>query len=446
MSPAPLVSAAQPRVVKYHRAWIWLIGAVAVMLTGALGLGGDVAGTILLVVAVLVPGIIAVELRTDQRLGLVFMIVLAAHAGVAILNAFITTTPGSDRDAAGFHDDASRFAWTHAIDPELTGRTLHVYSRLLGYCYRYLGNSLLLGNALSVFAVALSCLVLVKIMRQMGTTQRAGTLALYGLLPSGLMFMSVTLREAYQQLFCVLAVYAALMMRGRSWRWLMVMVAASVALALSHHGLSLYAGFLVISALVWAAGGAARGGSWQRFAGIALASVIVAAAISRSSGEGALDALASGQGFDYADQYRKIGMTVEARTTYGLRLDTSSLLGFIVTVPVVYAEYMFAPFPWQVATILDVNGLLESLLRLVLIISSVVTWRRARGLERSQIGLLLWLYFAMELLWALGTVNWGTAIRHHLPAFGLLAVSGGPLIMRTLATGLNRAVHANRTA
>jgi len=30
----------------------------------------------------------------------------------------------------------------------------------------------------------------------------------------------------------------------------------------------------------------------------------------------------------------------------------------------------------------------------------------------------------MEGIWSLGTVNWGTSIRHHLPALGLLLVVG----------------------
>jgi hypothetical protein len=31
-------------------------------------------------------------------------------------------------------------------------------------------------------------------------------------------------------------------------------------------------------------------------------------------------------------------------------------------------------------------------------------------------------YLVIETIWSLGTVNWGTAIRHHLPSIGLLVV------------------------
>ncbi|MEQ1711209.1 MAG: hypothetical protein ABL908_07400, partial [Hyphomicrobium sp.] len=39
---------------------------------------------------------------------------------------------------------------------------------------------------------------------------------------------------------------------------------------------------------------------------------------------------------------------------------------------------------------------------------------------------LLWLgtFLVCETIWAVGTVNWGTALRHHLPALGCLLVAG----------------------
>jgi hypothetical protein len=32
-------------------------------------------------------------------------------------------------------------------------------------------------------------------------------------------------------------------------------------------------------------------------------------------------------------------------------------------------------------------------------------------------------YFILELIWSMGTVNWGTALRHHIPSFGLLVIA-----------------------
>ncbi len=32
----------------------------------------------------------------------------------------------------------------------------------------------------------------------------------------------------------------------------------------------------------------------------------------------------------------------------------------------------------------------------------------------------------MELVWALGTANWGTAVRHHVPGYSIVALLGAP--------------------
>ena len=42
----------------------------------------------------------------------------------------------------------------------------------------------------------------------------------------------------------------------------------------------------------------------------------------------------------------------------------------------------------------------------------------------------------MEVIWALGTVNWGSAARHHVPAMGLLLI-GSLAFQGTQKRGLN---------
>ena len=31
-------------------------------------------------------------------------------------------------------------------------------------------------------------------------------------------------------------------------------------------------------------------------------------------------------------------------------------------------------------------------------------------------------YLALESIWSLGTINWGSSIRHHLPSYGILLI------------------------
>ena len=115
------------------------------------------------------------------------------------------------------------------------------------------------------------------------------------------------------------------------------------------------------------------------------------------------------------------------------------MLGLVKTTLAIFANYMFAPFPWQIGSINDVYALLESMLRCVLLFFAVSSWRRSSGELRSCYGFLLIVVLCMEFYWALGTINWGTAIRHHLPSYSILVLLGGPglaLFMRELHFGM----------
>jgi hypothetical protein len=143
--------------------------------------------------------------------------------------------------------------------------------------------------------------------------------------------------------------------------------------------------------------------------------------------------LEEGAGFRYA------AATIQGRTTYGIMLDTSSVLGLVKTIPTVFVYYMFAPFPWQVKNVLDIHALLESMLRFALLLSALFSWRRSSGEVRSYYSFLFIVVLSLELVWALGTINWGTAIRHHVPGYGVIVLLGAPgliLFMRELNIGI----------
>jgi hypothetical protein len=115
------------------------------------------------------------------------------------------------------------------------------------------------------------------------------------------------------------------------------------------------------------------------------------------------------------------------------------VLGLVKTIPLIFVYYMFAPFPWQVGSVRDIYALIESMLRFVLLFSAVSSWRRSSGEARSYYGFLLIVVLGMELVWALGTINWGTATRHHILGYSVIVLLGAPgliLFMRRLHFGM----------
>lgn len=158
-------------------------------------------------------------------------------------------------------------------------------------------------------------------------------------------------------------------------------------------------------------------------------------------GLGTLVSVFSGKGLKYAVDYRTglmFEVAPDARANYGILLDTSSVESLIKTTSLIYIYYLFAPFPWQIANWLNVYALTKSLLRFILIIFSLIYWYKADGVKRRTWRLFLIIYFSMTFLWAMGTVNYGTSIRHHLLTNWIIVITGGSRLIEFLSQQYRR--------
>jgi hypothetical protein len=95
------------------------------------------------------------------------------------------------------------------------------------------------------------------------------------------------------------------------------------------------------------------------------------------------------------------------------------------TVPIVTTYYLFSPLPWQVSTVRDLFGFGESCLRIYLFVLALKGIRTSRGETRKMRSFLFLYFLMMEALWASGTANIGTAVRHRVVAWGGLVLAGG---------------------
>lgn len=372
----------------------------------------------------------------DPRDILPLVLALAAHELVAAVNAFGQTVIGADKDAIRFFSDAVSFVrlgncgWALYVDEAQT------YTQLLATILRAThSSSLFVVEQLSIVSFVLSMLVLLKVATRLGVHKgRSGLILIYGVIPSALILCSVTLREPLQMLFVLLMVHWSLKLRFapgiRPLAFLLFFAAMTASL---HHGLALFAMFAVVAALTWAYGGRARRSRIFRrlfFLAIGIGGVILVLRLQVGGASNSLAALREGNSTKYVDMYRESLHNVDGRTNYAATLDSSSILSMMLTFPGVVISYMFEPFPWHVQTLSDVVACAESMLRFLLVFFAVRTLMKLRGEARQQQLFLLVLLGFCECLWALGTVNWGTAIRHHLPTYGLLVLAGGPGLLR----------------
>lgn len=394
------------------------------------------------------------KIKKDKNLTLAISFMLLLHHFIAIINTYFFTFPGAESDPANFHRDAIVWAtsgkWIFSVGA-------HFYEQLLGIFYRIFGPSQLFGEELSILVFLLSCFVLVKIIELLDiskyTKYTVLLLLIYGLLPTNLIFCSITLREPYQILFLMLTVYWGLRFHIKSTKKAMIFcLFSALIMGLFHRALILYALFLVPVLFLWfpqqifsSLSNRWRSSKWRLITVslvlVLIIGIFIIGDLSNIKGLGTVKSFLSGKGLEYVVEYRirllnpqpLYLLTFEeaprSRADYGILLDTSSLGSLIRTTSLVFLYYLFAPFPWRVSNWLDLYALAESFLRFILIAFSIISWYWTDGIQRRIRGLLLVIYLSMTFLWAMGTVNYGTSIRHHILTNWIIIILGGQVLI-----------------
>tara|TARA_B110000483_G_C18099766_1_gene505350 strand:- start:228 stop:1226 length:999 start_codon:yes stop_codon:yes gene_type:complete len=313
---------------------------------------------------------------------------------------------------------------------------------ILGIFYFITTDSLFLGSALSASGWLASAFILLRIMRILSfkMSDQWWVMLIYALIPTSLMYTSVTLREPFQLLFINLALYAALKIyfHRSNAHWLVLFIAV-VGMGSLHGALLAFGIFIIAGTLFLLTSRNRKGISFTKF--ILVSPIVILCLfygfelfMSLTSYGDRLD-----DGLSAAVQVYQEGTlsdAYDARANYRTEVAINNGLGeFILSLPYFLFQYLFEPMPWKISSIIDVVALLENMLRFWLIWNAlkylVGTYlnkpmfvaHNAFGNRRFYLFIFL-SYLLIELLWSLGTSNWGTASRHHVPSLGLLLVVG----------------------
>lgn len=284
----------------------------------------------------------------------------------------------------------------------------------------------MLGCQLTQLAFSICLVLFLEMTLQFELSEKAQIRALlvFALLPSCILTTAVTMREAYQILGMLLYIYGLTTLRiKRNELGLLFTLLGTLTLILFHKGFALLVLLTLPASLLWAY--AASAGRMLAAIGLGfltlplLGDILWSTLVDNSS---SLRVIMEGNAFQYIDNYAdqvEIG-----RTQFDISLDLSSLSSALTTGPIVFIYYLLSPLPWQIRGFLDIEGVMESFLRAYLLYHSYKGLKSdappAKGIKRLYAAIFL----ATELMWAAGTANWGTAIRHRLVAWPLLVLVG----------------------
>ncbi|MCW5867212.1 MAG: hypothetical protein KIS61_08095 [Candidatus Eremiobacteraeota bacterium] len=345
---------------------------------------------------------------------------LLVRYAICFCEAFLFRMVASIEDADGIHLEAA--------DPTLTAKL--PYTQMLRLVYEAFGVSKLLGETLSVVIFLTAIFFFIELIRLLKQERHfLGLVALYALLPSLVIHTSLTLREAAQCLTFMAGLVGAFLLGERRLAVAIPLTgAALMGMALLHNGLALYAILFAVLSITWVSARAKEHGVLILLVCLVAGPLLAPRLANRLSEKSkVMRQVLSGNVIAYAEKYRT-GVE-NARSSYGIELNAGSLSGLVTTLPAILFMYMFAPLPWQIRGFLDIYAFAEAVLRMALCWGAWVNIKEASPDLRGRLVFVLGVSLLLEFLWATGTTNWGTAIRHHSMAYGgLLLVGGGPLL------------------
>tara|TARA_Y100001936_G_C16061151_1_gene664183 strand:- start:22 stop:1272 length:1251 start_codon:yes stop_codon:yes gene_type:complete len=366
---------------------------------------------------------------------------------VSLWNGFWGPSIGANADATSFHAAASQlFSYPGSMyelveisikagnklieHPEFAhGMHLltHIYSQLLAKIYFISTDSLFIGSLFSAFAWTTSAVVLIQIMRllQVKNPDQFKAMAIYSLLPSSILLTGVTLREAFQLLLVNLAMLSALKVYlNKSIKFGFILIPLIFFMKKFH--LALYAlGLLMLFSLIIFL--ILRKWEDNLFRKILFSISFILTIYFAINWYGLSNLIP----YNYDRQelvaaiikHLSLVASLDARTQFTHNLEINGTFNFMLFMPKHLLQYLFEPMPWHVKTNLDFIVLMENLLRAVLIFKILARLFCDSSESRKILLFIFFCYLSLEATWSVGTFNWGTAIRHHIPSMGLLVTA-----------------------
>lgn len=342
---------------------------------------------------------------------------------VAIWNGFFGPSIGADGDALAFHEIAVEVASLGVFDTKFNIGWIYAY--FLGLIYQVTTlHSVFLGSLMSCIAWLFSAIFLDKSIKLLQVQKKYRDLALliYALIPSSILFTSVTLREVYQLLFVNIFIFSSLMIliKRKHGFWFLLFF-ATICMGGLHFGLVLYAIIGALLTIYFTSIKNNRILSIELFI-FYLPGLTLLAYLGAMFGSG-LVPFEFERGLAGAVQAYQAGHN-ETRAMYTYKPEIDGLFGLLLFMPVSFFQYLLEPMPWKIVTPLDLALFVENIVRVILIFFAIKSFLKLKISYKTPVLFLLIMFLMLELLWAVGTVNWGSAVRHHVPAMGILMLIG----------------------
>lgn len=360
----------------------------------------------------------------------------AARVGMIVFHNYIYSLPQGGADALVFDRVAREWAQEGCLAAfqHLDPSGSYMYSGLLSVFYACVGPSAgaaqLMNAVAGTGAVAVMSLAAVRMWGRRSAIRCAWLLALF---PALLVYSAVTLREAFILALFSCAMYAAVRF-SENWRlkW-MALAVAFIALSATLHGGMAFGIVGLLAATAYhhlsSASGSARTrmrkhvliGVIMLISGGALVLVLDQVFIPKVGNLGSLDTEL------VADM---VASRAQGNAAYLTGLSVSTPFDIVWQAPIRVAYFLFSPFLWDVRSPSHLFGLLDAFLYLVLTIQFLR--HRKELMANPAVALLIGVLLALAFVYAYGTSNFGTAMRHRAKFYVAIVLIVAPVMFKRI--------------
>jgi len=404
---------------------------------------GSLAVVLVFLLLLLAAGIVLILTVRDGQLRYILFLAVIVRLALLTASDMGFTLPDSDVDAAYFEERGWAFAtnWTDkglsygALQP-LNGTRL--YSLVVAVVYYAFGRfsvlPCVLNMAVGVVTIALVYRLAIALWASRAAAQLAAGIG--AVFPTLVLYSVMTLREA---LFICAFMYSLRSflnwMNGGNTVDIIKTLTGWIVAVILHAG-------AIPAVLVYAAVAAFYSPRSQRWT---LASkwlplgLVMFFALAMAIEGGMVAKLPKGLGLLCSPEYlcSRLSMIARSRAAYLSGIKPSSYLDIVLQTPLRVLYFLFAPFPHMVSNTADFIALADGMLYVVLVVCAIRSVAATSPTPRRTALLLVLILTVVVFAW--GTSNYGTAVRHRQKIVPLLLVISSPGIARSwLYRGLVR--------
>jgi hypothetical protein len=351
----------------------------------------------------------------DTTLNIILFIAFTARVGLAFFDLLVSPISGNNTDTAMFEGTGWQFAqYLNSGIRDYLSSNVSIYGKVIGFIYLFTGRMPLVIQYLNVLLGVITVFFVYMIILELkGGKRRAriGSL-IAALFPTLSLFSVIILRESIITFLVTLSIYFFLKWLNTGNNLKAVFAVALMFITGLFHGAMLLIIVVYAFFICFYRPNLKKWGFFQRKA---ILPIIIVAAVLGLLGTVFLNKLPGDLRLIFSHEYLSdyLKSAISGRAAYLLGFYPGSLIDIFIQTPIRVVYFMFAPFPWMVSSTSDIQGLVDSLIYVVLTCFTIIGLKRLYAQDKNLFFAVLFIILVFIVAFAWGTANFGAAIRHR---------------------------------